>query len=464
MADVPRQGRMRVYAQSPSVQQDEELKLCVEPDHRFRIAFYRYWLSEGAEPIAVPEFSQSSGVEKEGDVFRCPQITWIENPDEDWQWPWISFRIEPSSWPSGVYVAVVYDVDDSGVPFDECGRRAARGEPVGFMDSNAALFVVTPQKPSAAIAYVVPIATFHAYNFTGGGCFYEYPNPHAPPWRTVTLRRPGCGIGGISREAPDPYDTRSPRQAFAHWDAKMLAWLRRAGFAVDCFTDLDLDKRDILVGKSASRLQYRLMVSAGHHEYWSEPMRNRIQDFLKGGGNVAIFSGNTCYRKISFDDAGTSITKENEFWPDSNEASLLGVSYSHGGGWWGDRDGAGWKRTERSPVGYTVTAPQHWVFSGVKLPSDGVFGAPQRLLGYECDGVVPNVSPANTIILATAQLQGGWNNGEGRTAAMVIFDSGRGTVFNAATTDWARLLSNPGAESYASVSRITHNVISKLSA
>jgi hypothetical protein len=455
---------MRVYAHSPSVQPGEELKLHVEPGHRFAVAFYRYWLSPEAASMAAPEFSHACGVEQKGNVFQSPQCVWTASPDRDWEWPWIAFRLDPSHYPSGVYAAMVYEVDDFGVPIDELGRKGKRGDSLGFVDSNAALFVVTPGQPAASIAYIVPIATFQAYNFTGGGCFYEYRNPPAPPSRTVTLRRPGSGIGGISREAPDPYDLGSPRQAFAHWDGKMLAWLRHAGFAVDCFTDLDLDKRNILAGETAGRPLYRLMVSAGHHEYWSDPMRSHVQGLLDAGGNVAIFSGNTCYRKISFDEAGTSITKENECWPDSNEAGLLGVSYSQGGGWWGDRDGAGWKRTERPPIGYTVIAPNHWVFEGVKLSSDGVFGAPERLLGYECDGVVPNVSPPDTKVLAEAHLQGGWNNGNGHTAAMVIFSSGRGSVFNAATTDWARILGNPATESYAAVSQITYNVISKLSA
>jgi hypothetical protein len=276
------------------------------------------------------------------------------------------------------------------------------------------------------------------------------------------LRRPGCGIGGESREARDPYDIGSPRQAFTHWDAKMLAWLRRESFTVDCFTDLDLDKRNFLVAGTGEPL-YRVMTSCGHHEYWSEPMRERVQNLLATGGNIAIFSGNTCYRKISFDAAGTSITKENEAWPDSNEASLFGVSYSQGGGWWGDLMHDGWRRTERASIGYSVTTPDHWVFAGTNLPQDGVFGAPERLLGYECDGIVPGVSPPNVVVLAKALLQGGWNNGEGHTAAMVIFNSGRGTVFNAATTDWPRVLGDPSAESYAAVSQITRNVFNRLS-
>jgi hypothetical protein len=454
---------MRVYAHSPSVQQGEELRLHVEPGHCFAVVFYRYWFSDQAEAVAAPDFSQVCGVELKGGAFHTPQRFWMGSPDRDWEWPWISFRLDADNWASGVYAALVYEVDDSGSPSDELGRKALRGDSLGYLDSNAALFVVVPGRPGASIAYIVPIATFQAYNFTGGGCFYEYRNPRAPPSRTVTLRRPGCGIGGTSREAPDPYDPGSPRQAFAHWDAKMLAWLRSAGFSVDCFTDLDLDKRNILVSEPGGEGLYRLMVSAGHHEYWSEPMRKRVQGLLTAGGNVAIFSGNTCYREISFDEAGAGVTKENECWPDSNEASLLGVSYSRGGGWWGDRDGAGWKQAQRPPIGYHVIEPDHWVFGGVKLPADGMFGAPERLLGYECDGVVPQVSPPNTIVLAQAPLQGGWNNGDGHTAAMVIFDSGMGSVFNAATTDWARILGNPGTESYGAVSQITYNVVSRLS-
>ncbi len=453
---------MRAYAHSPSIQMGEDLKLCVEPGHRFRAAFYRYWLSDEAEPIAAPELSDVSGVEQTGNIFQSPQRPWTGTPDHDWEWPWIAFSLDASAWPSGVYVVVIYEVDDLGVPSDEIGRKVVRGEALGFMDSNAALFVVTPRKPTASIAYIVPIATFHAYNFTGGGCFYEYRQPPVPPSRTVTLRRPGCGIGGVCREALDPYDTGSPRQSFAHWDAKMLGWFRREGFTVDCFTDLDLDKRNFLVAGTGGPL-YRVMTSCGHHEYWSEPMRERVQSLLSAGGNVAIFSGNTCYRKISFDAAGTSITKENEAWPDSNEAGLFGVSYSQGGGWWGDLTPDGWRRTQRAAIGYTVTVLDHWVFAGTKLSQGSVFGAAERLLGYECDGVVPGVSPSNAIVLARALLQGGWNNGEGHTASMVIFNSGHGTVFNAATTDWPRVLSNPSAESYAAVSQITRNVFNRLS-
>lgn len=330
-----------------------------------------------------------------------------------------------------------------------------RRDPIQHLDTNSAMFVFTPAEPTAAIAYILPTATYHAYNFTGGGCFYNYPDVAGYP--TLTLRRPGGGIGGECREARDPYDDGSPRQCFFHWDAKMLRWLRRNGFAVDCHADLDLDRRDFLTG-------YRLMVSGGHYEYWSDAMRTRFQRFLDGGGNAAIFGGNTCYRKISLDAAAGSITRENLAWPNSNEAELVGVSYSHGGGWWGDRHNGKWSRMDRPAIGYTAAAPDHWAFDGVDLSTHTTFGAGDRLIGYECDGVVPNVSPANLTVLANALLQGGWNNGNGNSASMVAFPSGRGAVFNAATTDWPRILGDVSGESYGAVSQITYNVVRKLSA
>jgi hypothetical protein len=420
------------------------------------VAFYRHALLETAEPVAAPEMTELSGVEERGGVYRSSEGVAPGLWDRDWEWPWIGFLLDPARWPSGVCFAAVYEVGEEGQPLDDFGRAVIRQDALGYLDTNTAMFVVTPREPGAPIAYIVPIATYHAYNLTGGGCFYRYYHPDVPPTRQVTMRRPGAGIGGESREPRDPYDEASPRQAFAHWDAKMIGWLRRQGFAVDCYTDLDLDQRDFLPG-------YRLMISAGHHEYWSEPMRDHVKRLLDGGGNVAIFSGNTCYRKISFDAAAASITKENEAWPDSNEARLAGVSYSEGGGWWGLRRDGEWYARERPALGYTVFAPDHWVFSGVDLRTDRTFGAPERLLGYECDGVVIGISPANLTVLAHAKLAGGWNNGEGHVASMVILRSGRGRLFNAATTDWARILSMPDAESYPAVSRITLNVVTELS-
>ena len=210
---------MRAYSHSPSVESGGELKLCVEPDRRFRLGFYSY-AGAVAKPRPDPAERATYHVESRGVLYRSTEGCPICAPNLDWDWPWIAFPLAESEWPSGAYLAIAYEVDSGGRPLDAIGEMTAAGAPIEYLDSNAALFVVTPREPAAAIAYIVPIATFHAYNFTGGGCFYEYRDPPASPSRIVTLRRPGGGVGGISREAADPYDPSSPRQAFAHWTGR----------------------------------------------------------------------------------------------------------------------------------------------------------------------------------------------------------------------------------------------------
>ena len=44
---------------------------------------------------------------------------------------------------------------------------------------------------------------------------------------------------------------------------------------------------------------YRLLVSVGHDEYWSEEMRDNVEAFLENGGNAAFLSGNTCWWAVT---------------------------------------------------------------------------------------------------------------------------------------------------------------------
>src|SRR5438128_4407133 len=91
-------------------------------------------------------------------------------PDEDWDWPAYAFAI-PDDWPSSVYIAEL----------EEEGHKRAFDL---ACDSGAALFVVRVARARAGVGtgaraggllYKLPIATYHAYNDSGGGCFYHRP-------------------------------------------------------------------------------------------------------------------------------------------------------------------------------------------------------------------------------------------------------------------------------------------------
>lgn len=358
-------------------------------------------------------------------------------PERSGTWPAYGISLPPEVRP-GAYVA----------------RVVARGEPCEpLLDARhgAAFFVVRPRQP-APILVNVPLFTYHAYSVgpndpdgaeAAGASLYT-------GGKRVSLARPGGGTGGRvwDERNVDVYDRASPRQTWAHWDAKAVAWLERAGFAYDACTDLDLHEDDAI-------LQDRtILLCFGHHEYWTDAMRARVERFVASGGNVAFFGANSLWFRSAY-DAGTGTLGRAGAWPQS-ESALTGVSYGRGGGWW---QGA------RPPAGLTVTDAAHWIFADTGLRDGDTFGADDRLAGYECDGFDATATAPGAVELARADLGAQWGdpqtNGEvfaGGRASLTIAQPG-GTVLSAGTVDWPRLM-----ESDPIVAQITRTIITRLAA
>jgi hypothetical protein len=444
------------YPARAGVAPGESLVLHISTDAaRFRVLFYRW----GERLLLMHETSWLAG------KYALPQ-----SAADDWQWPPYEFQI-PHHWPSAVYIAHL----------EELGGRALDLA----TDSAAVLFVVRGLGHSKLL-YKIPLATYHAYNCTGGGCFYiNPPRSQDPPGAKLSLHRPGGGIGGETWGALDYYDMSSPRQTFAHWDARFIRWLVSNGYSPEFCTDVDIHADPDLCNR------YRLLLSVGHDEYWSETTRDRVEDFVSRGGNVAFFGANLCWWRIHVVDAGTAIVCHqggprgafDHWWPETGanrpEDALTGVSYRNGGGWW---DGP------RHTDGYIVQDPQHWVFAGTGLCRGESFGnnTSPPLVGYECDGAPLECfdrttglavlssnaqstgTPFGFRLLAASLLDGNWQERPPRetypaasgihAATMGIF-SRNGTVFTGGTTDWAQVLEN-GQDSH--VDKITRNVINGL--
>jgi len=477
---------VRVYPQPASVFPGDIVTFCVSADRDgqpFHIDFYRQgqqleWMGRLADQAGHHAF--------EGLV------------QEDWGWPPYVFQV-PGDWPSGAYVAVV-----AAGAGDEQPPQPPVIEHGDVRDSRA-LFVVKSANPGSdtCILFKVALNTYQAYNFTGGASFYAATD-------TVTVRRPGGGLGGLTTFTPetwgccgddDIYDSQTLRQTFGHWEAHFIEWLESAGIRVDYCTDLDIHC-DAAVTRSLLG-SYELVLCVGHDEYWSQEMRDNLTAFRDRGGNIAIFSGNTCYRKVEFlnstgqktaDPLQVAIMHKLGNWRGLGdpENGLTGASYDNAGGWWSRKridgqpttfvdfcDPRGVCDSSRDPVGYTVEQAAHWVFAGTGLQDGDSFGEADYLVGYECDGAtfqrlngipVPTGSdgtPTDFLILATAELRfdsdltnPGWMDtaAGSQVATMMIQTKPRGgTVFNAATTDWPRVV-----HSNATVDRITRNVIERL--
>lgn len=332
----------------------------------------------------------------------------------------------------GVYVAAF----DPSVTPQSLDARSAR-----------ALFVVRDSHSRASLLVVLPLFTYHAYNVAEvdgtlgideGDCLYS-----GAKW--VSLDRPGGGAGGhpwdeVNR---DVYDTASPRQTFAHWDAKGIAWLERNGYGYDCCTDLELHDVEFDLSR------YRAIVSFGHHEYWTQAMRDRVDAFVARAGNVAFFGGNTCWFRAQYDAVRRRLRRDGR-WNEHPEWRTTGVSYEFGGGKW---------IGERPPTGYRVVDATHWVFAGAGVTGEDVFGAQDRLIGYECDGAP---AQSDVHVLAEASIlhwpvaDGSGEVSQAARATLGLRTAG-GMVFTASTVDWARVLEGGNPTVHA----VTRNVLDR---
>ncbi|MEV8635032.1 N,N-dimethylformamidase beta subunit family domain-containing protein [Streptosporangium sp. NPDC051023] len=346
----------------------------------------------------------------------------------------------PDYWPSSLYRAVF---------------TSDEGSSEGFSD---VYFVVRSARPGSPILLSIPFPTWQAYNRAGipGESIYWTEEPTRAA--KVSFARPGGG--------PPP----------ERWEEGMLRWLGPAGYDVDYCSGLDLhDGAELLSG-------YQLLVVNGHDEYWSAGMRDNVERFVARGGNLAVFSGNTCWWQFRLEDDGRTMVCYRDAVTDPMatvepglttvewssapvnrpENTLTGVSFRRGAGTWGPYMQ---RMLEES---YTVRFPEHWVFAGTGLGEGDKFG--QGAIGYEtdaCDFVevdgVPlatgrDGTPPSFVILGTADLRHWHRYGQGGMATMGVFGLGAGTVFTASTVNWGNTLHD------LAVDRITRNVLDRLSA
>lgn len=354
----------------------------------------------------------------------------------------------PKKWRSGVYEAWTRAGDTTG---------------------NRMFFVIRSSHPGrdAKILLQLSTNTYNAYNGWGGYSLYTYWGPkhwdkkHEPGdvlGRRVSFQRP---FNGMDR----------------NWELPFIQWAERSGYKIDYAINSDLEFHPEILQ------HYKLILSVGHDEYWSAPMRDHLEDYIAKGGNVAFFSGNTCCWQVRSEDAGNDLVCWKEgfeqdplFRPEGHpllstlwshhlvkrpENQLTGVGFLRGG-FHRFRDGI--------PDGsgaYTVHRPNHWIFQGTGLEEGMEFGGANTIVGYECDGCeftmvdgrpVPtgrDGTPKNFTILGTAPARWGegdlgwykpahelWKKNKHEHGCMGIYTvPGGGTVFTAATTDWAHGLS-----------------------
>jgi hypothetical protein len=450
LAQEPRPLFVEGYATQVSYAPGEEAKLCV---------------STTGSAFSVEITRIGAKAER---VWSKDNIPGREHPVPDnasshgCRWP-VSVSVKiPAEWRSGYYL-VTLRTQDGGGGFIQRNRRTAEGRCWFVVRSGGTA-------PRSKILLQLSANTYNAYNNWGGFSLYGYNGRNGNQGHRVSFDRP-------------------PESQFPNWEQPFVEWGERNGIAMDFAANSDLEFHpEELDGR-------KLVLSVGHDEYWSKPMRDNLEKFIGSGGNVAFFSGNVCCWQVRSEDNGRALTswKQNyhsdpvyaarkdlstlsSLWSHHlikrPENSLTGVCFLWGGyhrshGQLMDGSGA-----------FTVHRPDHWIFAGTGLKKGDAFGGKDTIVGYECDGCELEMrdglpfpthrdgTPDNFEIAGTApaiwhpddcEWYDKWENGRKGNAVLGTYRRG-GTVFTCGSTDWSHGLR--GAD--PAVERITRNVIEKL--
>jgi hypothetical protein len=365
-------------------------------------------------------------------------------------WPSaFSMRI-PETWRSGYYEVSLA----AGTAKSECFLVVRAAEP----------------GKQARILLQLSTNTYNAYTNWGGHSLYSFHDRDGLQGHRVSFDRP-------------------IKSQFSNWERPFAAWAEASGYAMDYAVNSDLEFHPEILKN------YRLVLSVGHDEYWSAPMRDHLEKFIAGGGNVAFFSGNTCCWQVRSEDKGRALTCWKQWYNlDPNfrttDHKLLSTAWGHHlvGRPENELTGVGflWGGYHLShgefmdgPGSFQVHRPAHWLFAGTDLKRDDRFGGKDTIVGYECDGcemtwkdglpfpTYRDGTPGSFEILATCPAR--WAAGdrlwydrfpEDRLGAAVLGSYTRGgTVVTTGSTDWAHGLRGQDP----AVIQITRNVLDRLS-
>lgn len=373
---------------------------------------------------------------------------------EGCDWP-VAYSLKiPADWRSGYYVAQFV----SG-----SGQEAATAD---------IFFVVREANPGSRSKILLQLATntYNAYTNWGGHSLYSYHDRDGLQGNRVSFDRP------ISSQ-------------FERWEGPFVRWAESNGYELEYAVNSDLEFHPELLRN------YRLVLSVGHDEYWSSPMRDSLEAFIGKGGNVAFFSGNTCCWQVRSENDGRALTCWKQWFNmdpyfRGDAEHLLSTAWSHyrvgrpenqltgvGFLWGGYHKSHG--QFMDGPASYQVHRPEHWVMEGTQLKRNDRFGGKHTIVGYECDGcelrwenglpypTCNDGTPETFVVLGTCPAR--WAAGDSYwyerfprdrvgAAVMGVYERG-GTVFTSGSTDWAHGLEGKDP----AVEQITKNILDRLS-
>ena len=238
------------------------------PATSVNIAVYRIGNYGGMDARLIPAGSASEVAVNNS--FQCNPMnpTTGELNCSNWK---TTYTIPGGSLPmSGIYEAVFTDIADGGI-------------------QNYVVFAVREDARASNVLFVLPTATYQAYN----------------NWGCKSLYYDKCGgantIAGDARAVAVSFDRPedsggAERNRFFGPDEEMVSWLERQGYDVTYTDDTQTD------ANAAALSIHKVILISGHSEYWSSASFNNMLAARNAGVSIASFSSNTAYWQTRYEN------------------------------------------------------------------------------------------------------------------------------------------------------------------
>jgi N,N-dimethylformamidase beta subunit-like protein len=428
--DVSKQ--IKGYASSASVLQGGSLTLyvTVNPAQTYTIDFYRIGWYGGLGGRLELHVGPLTGV---------PQSACLPNATTGLiacNWTPSYANTIPTSWTSGVYMAVLTNA-------------------AGYQ--NYVNFVVRDGRPAPFLVQR-SMNTAQAYNDypndgVTGKSLYEY-NSYGPNTVAGTTR-----AVKVSFDRPFNDDGSGD---FLSWEIQFVRWVEQSGYDVTYTTDVDTH------ANGAELLRHQAFLSIGHDEYWSNEMYNAAQVARGAGVNLAFFGANPIYWQVRFEASAAGVANRvMECYKAANIDPVQGPTTTVN---WRD---APVNRPEQTLVGvmftnetqglvnvpYVVTNSSSWVYANTGF-KDG--DSVSNLAGYELDRYVATYPAAatNQVLLSRSPYTSDGNGPDYGNSSIYQAPSGA-WVFATGTMSWSWALDSFATSNQpdARIQQATTNVL-----
>jgi hypothetical protein len=333
-------------------------------------------------------------------------------------WLATSALVISADWPSGVYLAKLTALDTGG--------------------QNYIIFTVRNESSSRAdILFQSAVTTWQAYNNWGGKSSYDVLSDQMPVTDTspavncaasdtgcvnqyqaskISFNRPYASAADVIKIPRNdgtldriPYQYGSSAGRFFSHELPLLRWLESQGYEIDYITSIDTQERWGLLD------EYKVVISAGHDEYWTWDMREAFQRARDGGTSLVFMGADAAYGQIRLEPGHHGENRTQVFYrpawaskdpscaplsisPNSKEIECGGADYKHTSILWrmapvgrpeaelvGIMYGGG---TPDNPYpALRLHTPNHWAFEG----TGGYFGQEfPGIIGHEWDTLHPS--------------------------------------------------------------------------